>query len=58
MSQFHVLGHQTMAIRQDERVFFAAMGERIAARRKMQQKFVIQVPDSVIGSIGTMNTRR
>lgn len=41
MSQLHVLGHQAMAISQDERVFFVAMGERIAALRKMQQKFVM-----------------
>ncbi len=68
MSALYVFGHQAMVILQDQRVFFGAMGERIAALQrhidrisalpKTQQKLVMQVLDSVISSSGTMTTQR
>jgi hypothetical protein len=57
MSHLYFSGHQAMAISQDERVSFVAMGERITALPKAQKKFVMQELDSVISSSGTMNTQ-
>ena len=55
MSHLYVSGHQALAISQDERVFFVAMGERIAALRKTHSITQVQLAATLDVSQSAMN---
>lgn len=55
MKPLHVFGHQAMTISQEERVFFVAMGERIAALRKKHSITQAQLATTLDVSQSAMN---
>lgn len=55
MHQINAMEHSTMAISQDEREFFVALGNRIALRRKDNHITQVQLAETLGVSQPTMN---